>query len=147
MANVITAKGIVENTTLGAISNTSDYHTESKVLSIAHDELIEALDINFDQFETIVLNFPTHADGRAYTQARLLRDRFGFKGNIRATGDVMYDQLSYMYRCGFSQFELREDQDPAFCLKAFSEISVNLQSCYLKTRPKLDVVTEEAIAA
>ena len=54
----------------------------------------------------IVLDFPKFTDGRAYSQARLLRDRHGFTGEIRATGAVLRDQILYMARCGFSSFEI-----------------------------------------
>ncbi len=67
------------------------------------------------------------ADGRAFTQARLLRERYGFKKEIRATGDVLQDQLFYMQRCGFDAFEVREDQDMASALKAFEEMTVTYQ--------------------
>ena len=67
------------------------------------------------------------ADGRAFSQARLLRERYGFKGEIRATGDVLYDQLFYMQRCGINGFELRDDQDVPSSLKAFDEMTVTYQ--------------------
>lgn len=67
------------------------------------------------------------ADGRAFTQARLLRERYGFKGEIRATGDVLYDQLFYMQRCGMNGFELRDDQNASNSLKAFEEMTVTYQ--------------------
>ncbi len=54
----------------------------------------------------IVLEFPKFTDGRAYSQARLLRERYGFTGEIRATGAVLRDQLLYMTRCGITSFEI-----------------------------------------
>ena len=57
------------------------------------------------------LNFPKFTDGRAYSQSFLLRRRLGFKGEIRATGDVLVDQLVHMQRSGFDCAELRADQD------------------------------------
>jgi uncharacterized protein (DUF934 family) len=53
----------------------------------------------------IVLNFPKFTDGRAYSQARLLRERLGYRGELRATGAVFLDQLPFMLRCGFDSFE------------------------------------------
>ena len=53
----------------------------------------------------IALDFPKFSDGRAYTQARLLRERFGYRGELRATGNVLRDQLLFMLRCGFDAFE------------------------------------------
>lgn len=53
----------------------------------------------------VVLNFPKFTDGRAYSQARLLRERLGYKGGLRATGAVLRDQLPFLLRCGFDSFE------------------------------------------
>lgn len=59
---------------------------------------------------TVVLRFPAFSDGRAFSQAFLLRRRRGFTGDIRATGDVLIDQLQQLQRSGFSQAVLRADQ-------------------------------------
>ena len=59
----------------------------------------------------IDLHFPKFTDGRAFSQAFLLRRRLGFAGEIRATGDVLIDQLVQMQRCGFDAAVLRADQD------------------------------------
>jgi uncharacterized protein (DUF934 family) len=63
--------------------------------------------------QCIALNFPKFTDGRAFSQAFLLRRRLGFKGEIRATGDVLADQLAQMERSGFTSAVLRADQDLA----------------------------------
>ncbi len=57
-------------------------------------------------FAVIALEFPKFRDGRAYTHARLLRERLGYRGEIRAVGDVLQEQLGYMQRCGFDSFEI-----------------------------------------
>jgi len=82
---------------------------------------------DLERLDLIVLDFPKMADGRAFTQARLLRERYGFTGEIRATGDVLRDQLFYMQRCGINGFELRNDQDLSQSLKAFDEMTVTYQ--------------------
>jgi uncharacterized protein (DUF934 family) len=61
-----------------------------------------------ERFGLIALSFPRFTDGRAYSQARLLRDRLGFRGELRATGHILRDQLLFMRRCGFDAFELDE---------------------------------------
>lgn len=66
-------------------------------------------------------------DGRGYTQARALRERFGFKGEIRAIGDVFRDAMYYMQRCGVNAFELRPGQDLEDALKAFGDFSLGYQ--------------------
>jgi uncharacterized protein (DUF934 family) len=78
---------------------------------------------DIDRFDLIALEFPTLQDGRAFSYARLLRERYGFKGDLRAVGDVYKDQLFFMQRCGFSSFELpagRDPQDAMGALKTFS---------------------------
>ncbi|WP_111496072.1 DUF934 domain-containing protein [Marinobacter bohaiensis] len=71
----------------------------------------------------IAVNFPKFTDGRGYSIARLLRERYGYEGELRAVGDVLLDQLFYMKRCGFNAYALREDKDSAhaeYCLNVFS---------------------------
>lgn len=71
----------------------------------------------------IAIDFPVFTDGRGYSTARLLRERYGYQGEIRAVGDVLIDQLFYLSRCGFDAFSLREDQiveDALRALKTFS---------------------------
>ncbi|MDD5336554.1 MAG: DUF934 domain-containing protein [Rhodoferax sp.] len=69
--------------------------------------------------DRIDLDFPKFTDGRAFSQAFLLRRRLGFKGEIRATGDVLIDQLVQMRRCGFDAAVLRADQNPEFAQRQF----------------------------
>jgi uncharacterized protein (DUF934 family) len=83
----------------------------------------------------IALEFPGFKDGRSYTTARLLRDRFGFKGTLRAIGDVLRDQLFYMRRCGFDEFELKAGKDIHGALQAFGEFSVTYQGAADDRRP------------
>ncbi len=81
------------------------------VLAVANDTDVQTLELAGVQ--RIELVFPKFADGRAFSQAFELRRRLGFAGMIRATGDVLVDQLVQMQRCGFSEAVLRADQDPA----------------------------------
>jgi uncharacterized protein (DUF934 family) len=90
---------------------TAENYTENGVLVIANDA--NPLESNLEGIKSIVLNFPKFTDGRAFTQAVMLRKRAGFKGEIRATGDVLVDQLQQMARSGFDVAELRADQDLA----------------------------------
>ncbi len=90
------------------------------------DDVLDLSD-DLERLELVVLQFPKMADGRAYTQARLLRERLGYQGEIRAVGDVLRDQVFYMQRCGFNAFEMREDQDLSSTLKAFDEMTVTYQ--------------------
>jgi uncharacterized protein (DUF934 family) len=83
----------------------------------------------------VAVEFPGFKDGRGYTTARLLRERFGYKGEIRAVGDVLRDQLFFMQRCGFDAFELKPGKDIEDALKAFSEFSVTYQAAADEPRP------------
>ncbi|MFC3285285.1 DUF934 domain-containing protein [Litchfieldella rifensis] len=75
----------------------------------------------------IAIDFPAFTDGRGYTLARLLRERYGYQGEIRAIGDVLVDQLYYMSRCGFDALALREDQHLDDALRALGAFSVSYQ--------------------
>jgi phosphoadenosine phosphosulfate reductase len=70
------------------------------------DEAVEELAPHLDRLALVVLTFPKFADGRSMSIARLLRERYGFAGEIRATGDVLIDQMPLMRRCGFDAFEV-----------------------------------------
>ena len=94
------------------------------LLENTEDPRLLALD--FDKLALIAVNFPKFTDGRGYSIARLLR-RLGWKGELRAVGDVLRDQLFYMTRCGFDAFALRDDQDPQVALTAFGDFSAPYQ--------------------
>lgn len=84
---------------------------ESQRLSIANDA--DPREADLSGVRVVELHFPKFSDGRAFSQAFLLRRRLGFTGEIRATGDVLIDQLVQMQRSGFSQAVLRADQNLA----------------------------------
>jgi len=79
------------------------------------------------RLDLISLNFAVFADGRPFSQAKLLRDRFGYQGDIRAHGEVLRDQMSFMQRCGINQFSLAEGEDVKLALGAFADISESYQ--------------------
>ena len=84
---------------------------DQNVLELANDA--DPLETDLAGVHRIDLNFPKFTDGRAYSQARLLRQRRQFKGELRATGDVLIDQLVHMARCGFDVAVLRAGVDAA----------------------------------
>ncbi|WP_280190706.1 DUF934 domain-containing protein [Delftia sp. PS-11] len=84
---------------------------QTRILVLANDA--DPFTLDLAGLERIDLHFPKFTDGRAFSQARLLRQRLGFKGEIRATGDVLIDQLVQMQRCGFDVAVLREGVDMA----------------------------------
>jgi uncharacterized protein (DUF934 family) len=73
------------------------------------------------------LVFPTFKDGRAFSQARLIRERYGFRGELRATGQVLRDQFLFMLRAGFDAFEVTKDADAAAFAQAARRYSVFYQ--------------------
>ena len=75
------------------------------------------------RFEVIALEFATFTDGRAYSQARLLRGRHGFKSELRASGDILRDQLTFMLRCGFDSFLVATDHQAEAILEAVEEFA------------------------
>jgi len=80
-----------------------------------------------DGVDRLTVDFPNFKDGRGYSTARLLRDRHGYAGELRAVGDVLRDQLNAMRRCGFDAFEMKPGKDPQDGLAAFAEFDVIYQ--------------------
>jgi len=91
------------------------------------DEEVEQIAGDLPNFALIALNFPAFTDGRAYSSAALLRQRYRFAGEIRAIGDVLRDQLFAMRRCGFDAFAIRADKDPYDALKGLADFSESYQ--------------------
>jgi len=87
------------------------------------------------QLAVIAINFPRFADGRGYSIARLLRERYGYKGELRAIGEVARDHLHAMAQCGFDAFALRAGEDPQEALKAFGDFSEQYQATAAQPAP------------
>jgi uncharacterized protein (DUF934 family) len=88
-----------------------------------------------DGVTRIDLQFPKFTDGRAYSQAFLLRRRLGFKGEIRATGDVLIDQLVSMARTGFDVAVLRQGLDASAAQRQFDRFPAFYQGSAVDTQP------------
>lgn len=99
------------------------------------DQAIEDLIDDLAQFAVIALNFPVFTDGRHFSSARLLRERYAYTGEIRAIGDVFRDQLFFMQRCGFDAYVIRADLCPTDALKSLTELSVSYQAAYDQNLP------------
>ncbi len=78
-------------------------------------------------FGVVAVDFPRFTDGRGYSLGRLLRERYGWRGEMRAVGDIQRDQLFYLARCGFDTFVLREGEDLPVALAAFQDFSERYQ--------------------
>lgn len=83
----------------------------------------------------IAIDFPSFRDGRGYSQAYLLRTRLGWRGELRAVGDVLRDQLSHMRQCGFDSFAVREDKSVHDALKGLAGMSVQYGRSAIEPRP------------
>ncbi|MCP5083612.1 MAG: DUF934 domain-containing protein [Alphaproteobacteria bacterium] len=81
-------------------------------ISLSNDLDVGGLDLQVDGLSLIVLNFPSFADGRAYSQARALRQDLDYSGELRATGHLLPDQLGFMVEVGFDSFDLQTDRFP-----------------------------------
>jgi len=92
-----------------------------RVLVLANDA--DPLEPSLEGVDRIELHFPKFSDGRAFSQAFMLRRRRGFAGEVRATGDVLVDQLVQMQRTGFDSAVLRADQDPAIAARQFGHFA------------------------
>ena len=108
---------------------------DPKVMQLANDADPLAIEVCLADVERIDLNFPKFTDGRAYSQAFLLRRRLGFKGDIRATGDVLIDQLVQMERTGFSSAVLKEGVDASAAQRQFERFSGFYQGDAIHTAP------------
>lgn len=88
----------------------------------------ESLPVDANTFPMIACDFPAFTDGRGFTIGRLLRVRYGFKGELRAVGDVFKDTLNYLARCGFTAFEVRADKDINEAIKGIDDFTEFYQS-------------------
>jgi uncharacterized protein (DUF934 family) len=103
------------------------------VLSATDDPADIAADLK--HLQVVAVNFATLNDGRGYSTARLLRERYGWRGELRAVGDVLRDQLFYLARCGFDAFELKEGADVEEVLAAFNDFSESYQASVERPLP------------
>jgi uncharacterized protein (DUF934 family) len=95
---------------------------------LAADEGPEEITENLDDFSVVAVHFPSFTDGRGYSTARLLRSRYGYRGELRAVGDVLRDQLFYLKRCGFDAFAVRADKDIQEAVAGLADFSESYQA-------------------
>lgn len=87
------------------------------------------------QLPLIAIDFPAFTDGRGYSLARLLRERYGYQGELRAIGDVQRDQLAYLARVGFTAFAIRDDRPAQAALDGLRDFSDQYQATVLQPEP------------
>ncbi len=113
-------------------------------LKIANDADVDSLQAELHTADAVELHFPKFSDGRAFSQAVQLRRRHGYAGEIRATGDVLIDQLVQMQRTGFSSAVLRDDQDAAHGQKLLTQYAAFYQGDAAHATPKFAATKEAA---
>jgi len=91
-------------------------------------EEVEAIGADAQRFALIAVGFPAYRDGRGFSTARLLRERYGYTGELRAVGDVLPDQVFYMLRCGFDAFSLKAHHPEEDFARAAKTFSISYQS-------------------
>jgi uncharacterized protein (DUF934 family) len=117
----------------------SDWATAKNTIQITNDTDVDSLQDQLDTAQGVELHFPKFSDGRAFSQAVQLRRRHGYTGDIRATGDVLIDQLVQMQRSGFSSAVLRDDQDAEHGKKLLAHYAGFYQGDALHATPKFAV--------
>jgi uncharacterized protein (DUF934 family) len=101
----------------------------------ASNERAEDLQNDVKNLPVIAVDFPKFADGRGYSIAFHLRSRFGYRGELRAIGDVLRDQLLYMQRVGFDAYATRSDKDIIEALKGLDDFSIRYQASVDESQP------------
>lgn len=110
------------------LSDTESALNNNVGVVLAPDETAEELVPFLGRLQVVLIEFPVFTDGRGFTTARELREFYKYERQIRATGDVLVDQVYPLYRCGVNAFELREDQNAEVALNTFSRFPKNYQA-------------------
>ncbi|MEO1017051.1 MAG: DUF934 domain-containing protein [Pseudomonadota bacterium] len=111
-------------------------------VKLTPDDPIEAIEDWLGHLDLVALEFPKFTDGRAYSSAQILRQRYGFKGEIRAVGDVLVDQYQFMRRCGFNTFLIVEGRPMESWRKAQVDMTLVYQAddaSYVEPGPALSI--------
>lgn len=134
------ANVLVDVATLNSRQTEVAAHGKLKGVLLSSAEHPELIADQLQSLDLVAIDFPQFADGRGYSYAYLLRTRYGFKGEVRAVGDVFKDTLYYLKRCGFDSYAVRSDKDPADAMEALNtfsqpyQASVDLQQPLFKRR-------------
>lgn len=96
-------------------------------LRLSGDEDLESIADELEHFSLIIIEFPHFTDGRGFSLAAQLRERYQYRGSLRASGYLLVDQLSYLLRCGFDSFVFSNEVDADYALEGLSGFSVAYQ--------------------
>jgi len=104
-------------------------------LKLLGEDEPETFSSDLAHFALICIEFPAFTDGRGYSLARMLRERYDYQGELRATGDVLRDQLFFLSRVGFNAFKIREDRSTEDALASLQDFSVSYQAAQDQPKP------------
>jgi uncharacterized protein (DUF934 family) len=104
-------------------------------LTLEPEDRLEGIEARLAGVGVVAVRFPKYGDGRGYSTGRLLRERCGYRGELRAVGEVARDHLQLLARCGFDAFELREGEDPREALAGLSAFSESYQASAAQPLP------------
>ncbi|QRY81192.1 DUF934 domain-containing protein [Pseudomonas sp. PDNC002] len=110
-------------------------HLQGHGVLLGPDDDPQRLGQWLDEIPLIAIDFPSFRDGRGYSLAYLLRSRLGWRGELRAVGDVLRDQLAHLRQCGFDAFAVREDKSVEDALKGLAGLSVLYGRSVIEPRP------------
>ncbi len=119
---------------LSALVPLAHWQGEQGVL-VRTDDSLDDVVAKIHLLSVIAIEFPQFTDGRGYSMARLLRERHGFKGEIRAVGEVLRDNLFYLSRCGFDSFVLSSPTEPSKAIESLSAFSEAYQASVERPQP------------
>ena len=101
---------------------------------IEPDQRVEQVEPWLPRLSLVALTFPVFSDGRAFSTARILRERYGFRGEVRAAGDVQVDRYQFMRQCGFDAFEIAPERAGTSWARAEIEMGLTYQPDYAEPR-------------
>lgn len=110
-------------------------NTLNSGIVINENESVIAANLDLEKVDIIAFNFSKFADGRAFSEARTLRDTLNYKGDIRAMGEFIPDQVAFLTRCGFSSFACRTEEEKNISLDICGIVSNHYQADSIENRP------------
>jgi uncharacterized protein (DUF934 family) len=117
------------------VSESAPSPEEGEVLRLEPTDDPAAVAGRLARMARVEVHFPKFGDGRGFSIGRLLRERYGYKGELRAVGHITRDHLFFLESCGFDAFELREGEDPHAALAAFEDFSESYQASVTRPQP------------
>lgn len=111
-----------------ALSASLTGRTDRVGVRVAPQDDVRQLAGQLDAAGLVAIEFPKFADGRGYSLARIVRDHLAYRGELRAVGQVLRDQIFYLHRCGFDAFEVPDDKSAASTMAGLRDFSVTYQA-------------------